>query len=107
MMRDILNFGPNWYLYNQTPKTRPWNCELTSSGKFKVGHISLTEFLDMAIEMCACCEMIHSGNRLVHGELRGDAFSYFPESRTVKLLNYGSVSSKYRTEIVGRLTLFI
>ncbi|KAK6612017.1 Two-component system protein A 1 [Botrytis cinerea] len=37
-----------------------------------------------------CLEILHHGQRLVHGEIRGDAFHMNAETGRVKLINFGS-----------------
>lgn len=71
------------------PEQIPWDRHKTSSGKHPFPNISLAEFLTFAIGACECCEMLHQNNRFVHGELRGDSFSYFRPSGQVMFLNFG------------------
>ncbi len=52
--------------------------------------ISLQHFLDFAIGATQCLEMIHHGQGIVHGEIRGDAFHYNVETNKVKLITFGS-----------------
>lgn len=52
--------------------------------------ISVERFLDFAIGAAQCLEMIHHGQGIVHGEIRGDAFHYNLETSQVKLLSFGS-----------------
>lgn len=87
-LREFLNFGPNWYRADEIPTLRTWRKEITASGVHAVGTIPLEKFLDFAIGAVQCCEMLHQGSRLVHGELRGDAFGM--QDGRVKLINFGS-----------------
>jgi len=89
-MRHIVNYGPNWFFFNQPPQTHPWDPSKTSSGLYPAGHVSIAEFLNIAIGACECLEMIHQGSEFVHGELRGDCFYYNRAENTVRLQNYGS-----------------
>lgn len=54
------------------------------------GHISLSIFLEFAIGAAQCLELMHHGLRTVHGEIREDAFYFNQETRTVKIINFGS-----------------
>ncbi|KAL2021123.1 hypothetical protein VTK56DRAFT_7429 [Thermocarpiscus australiensis] len=52
--------------------------------------VSLQCFLDFAIGAAQCLELIHHGQGIVHGEIRGDAFHYNIETNQVKLVSFGS-----------------
>ncbi|KAK1761348.1 Two-component system protein A [Echria macrotheca] len=52
--------------------------------------ISLERFLDFAIGATQCLEVIHHGQGIIHGEIRGDAFHYNVETNKVKLVSFGS-----------------
>lgn len=55
--------------------------------------VSLSVFLDFAIGASECLSLLHHGYhglRLVHGELRWDAFHFNRDSAAVRLINYGS-----------------
>lgn len=80
-----MDFGPAWY----------------RSGKVKdddhmgdnfplIELIPLPTFLDFAIGATECLEILHHGQRIVHGEIRGDAFHFNEEIGQVKLINFGS-----------------
>lgn len=94
-MRNIINMGPNWFFYNETPRTHTWDPTRTSSGLHPVGHIAVNEFLEVAIGACKCLEMIHQGSRFVHGELRGDSFFYDRAHGTMKIQNFGAGLRSY------------
>lgn len=87
-LRQYANFGPNWYHANESPLSTKWNAGMTACGKHEVGRMPIDKFLDFAIGATQCCEMLHQGSRLVHGELRGDAFTL--QNGKVKLINFGS-----------------
>ena len=55
-----------------------------------VEQIPLQTFLDFAVGATECLEILHHGQRVVHGEIRGDAFHMNLESGKVKLINFGS-----------------
>jgi signal transduction histidine kinase/predicted ATPase/CheY-like chemotaxis protein/serine/threonine protein kinase len=52
--------------------------------------ISLEHFLDFAIGASQCLEMIHHGQGVVHGEIRGDSFHFNLDTHKVKLTSFGS-----------------
>lgn len=77
---DIVEFGPNFY-----KATSP--AELESERNKQT---PLLTFLDFAIGASECCEILHHGHEMVHGELRGDAFHYNKDTGQVRLINFGS-----------------
>lgn len=77
---DIVEFGPNFY-----KATSP--AEL---GADRNKQTPLLTFLDFAIGASECCEILHHGHEMVHGELRGDAFHYNKDTGHVRLINFGS-----------------
>ncbi|TAQ86227.1 hypothetical protein B7494_g5445 [Chlorociboria aeruginascens] len=52
--------------------------------------VALMTFLDFAIGVIECIEILHHGQRIVHGEIRGDAFHMNETTGRVKLVNFGS-----------------
>jgi serine/threonine protein kinase len=52
--------------------------------------VSLSQFLPFAIGAAKCLEILHHQNRMVHGEVRGDAFHFHEQTGQVKLMNFGS-----------------
>lgn len=52
--------------------------------------ISLQTFLDFAIGAAQCLEILHHGQGIIHGEIRGDSFHYNIETNQVKLVSFGS-----------------
>ena len=78
-LRDIVEFGPNHY------EGMP-----SSPQSQRRAQVELLTFLNFAIGATECCELLHHGNEMVHGELRGDAFHYNGDTGTVKMLNFGS-----------------
>ncbi|TKA55682.1 hypothetical protein B0A55_13386, partial [Friedmanniomyces simplex] len=78
-LRDIADFGPN--CYSGTPE---------SPLSTRERQVSLLTCLEFAIGAVECCEILHHGHEIVHGELRGDAFHFNAETRLVKMINFGS-----------------
>jgi serine/threonine protein kinase len=52
--------------------------------------VPLQTFLDFAVGSCECLDILHHGQRIVHGEIRADAFHMNLETGRVKLINFGS-----------------
>ncbi|KAK5115572.1 hypothetical protein LTR62_001231 [Meristemomyces frigidus] len=78
-MRHLMEFGPNFY---QGSPASLW------SGR--EDRVELLTFLNFAIGAAECCEIMHHGNEVVHGELRGDAFHFNKDSGVVRMINFGS-----------------
>lgn len=72
-----------------------------SEGQSLHGHISLSTFLEFAIAATECLELMHHGLRVVHGEIRGDAFYFNQETRTVKIINFGSGPRSFENGLTG------
>ena len=70
-LRDLISFGPNWYSAKEEASERRSSHAGTSAVVKKT--MDLPDFLIFAIGAAACLEMLHQGNRLVHGEIRGDS----------------------------------
>lgn len=52
--------------------------------------VPLETFLDFAIGAAECLEILHHGQRIVHGEIRGDAFHMNQKTGRVRLISFGS-----------------
>ncbi|KUJ15514.1 HHK1, histidine kinase-group X protein [Mollisia scopiformis] len=52
--------------------------------------VPLQTFLDFAVGATECLEILHHGQRIVHGEIRGDAFHMNMMDGKVRLINFGS-----------------
>ena len=78
--------GPAWYHVRMVGDTLE-----SYRGSHKEDEpIPLEVFLDFAVGAAECLELLHNGQRLVHGEIRGDAFHMDLDAGTVKLINFGS-----------------
>ena len=82
-LRELVDFGPA-FLDHQQPVSQSARLERAD------GQISLSLFLDFAIGASECLEILHHGLRVVHGELRGDAFHFDRENGVVRIINFGS-----------------
>lgn len=89
-LREITNCGPNWYHATCVNPIDDWYPDLSATGGVPIGKVFLPTFMEFAIGAAECCEMLHQNARLVHGELRADAFHYHREQRKVRLINFGS-----------------
>ncbi|EGP86903.1 uncharacterized protein MYCGRDRAFT_72887 [Zymoseptoria tritici IPO323] len=78
-LSEVLEFGPNFYLSTSD-----------SSHVQRREQIELLTFLDFAIGTTECLEILHHGNDMVHGEIRGDAFHFNRDTRAVRMINFGS-----------------
>ncbi|KYK55260.1 ATPase-like, ATP-binding domain protein [Drechmeria coniospora] len=52
--------------------------------------ITLEYFLDFAIGAAQCLEILHHGQGIVHGEIRGDAFHFNADENKVRIISFGS-----------------
>lgn len=76
-----MNFGPKGQARSiKEGETSPESSE----------SISIATALDFAIGATECLELLHHGHRIVHGEIRGDAFHFDEKSGQVRLINFGS-----------------
>ena len=91
-LRELVDFGPASWNFGHQRFARPLSS--SGTGADNTGNqISLSVFLDFAIGATECLSLLHHGYhglRVVHGEIRGDAFHFNRENGTVKLINYGS-----------------
>lgn len=97
-LRDLVELGPNFY-YVDLP-TSP-----TSPGPLQAGRsfsrVPLKTFLDFAVGAVECCETLHHGSEIVHGELRGDAFHLNRETGVVRLINFGSGARSFENGLTS------
>lgn len=80
-----MDFGPAWYRSGNPG----FEGHLDETFTY-IEPIPLTTFLDFAIGATECLEILHHGQRIVHGEIRGDAFHFNEETGQVRLINFGS-----------------
>ena len=85
-LRELIDFGPDADdgVASNVPR------EAGARSSLKGAEVPLLEFLDFAVGAAECCAILHHGNRIVHGEIRGDAFHFNQETRVVKMVNFGS-----------------
>ncbi|KAM3075987.1 Chk1 protein kinase [Clarireedia jacksonii] len=83
----VIDYGPAWYKGRRVgDKHEAFRDESFSPGEV----MPLQTFLDFAVGATECLEILHHGQRIVHGEIRGDAFHMNADSGKVKLINFGS-----------------
>lgn len=96
-LRELVSFGPN--AYRGVAKRDSW--QLQNFAVKKGGETPLLTFLDFAIGAAECCEILHHGNRLVHGEIRGDAFFFDKMTGNVKMINFGSGTRSFENGLTS------
>lgn len=104
-LRDLSDFRPHWLPLDADEPIRHENLEIDNLNFGK--QISLLTFLDFAIGASECLELLHHGLRVVHGELRHDAFHFNQATGTVKFINFGSGPRSFENGLTstGWLTL--
>lgn len=98
-LRELVEFGPNFY--DATPHQEDDNplsprSEDPDRGQDLRSKVPLLLFLDFACGASYVLEVLH-GNEIVHGELRGDAFHFCKDTKSVKLINFGSGSRSFES----------
>ena len=82
----VIDYGPAFYLGRRVgDKHEAFRDDFTQTEP-----VPLQTFLDFAVGATECLEILHHGQRIVHGEIRGDAFHMNSETGRVKLINFGS-----------------
>jgi signal transduction histidine kinase/predicted ATPase/serine/threonine protein kinase len=95
-IRELVTLGSN--AYNSVYKNDDWtkkNIERADS------QIALSQFLDFAIGATRCLEILHHEIRMVHGEIRGDAFHFNGQTGRVKMLNFGSGTRSFENVLTS------
>ncbi|TVY38241.1 Two-component system protein A [Lachnellula subtilissima] len=82
----VIDYGPAWYTGRKVGDA----LEAFRNDFVPMEKVPLQTFLDFAIGATECLEILHHGQRIVHGEIRGDAFHMNLETGNVKLINFGS-----------------
>ncbi|KAH0558987.1 hypothetical protein GP486_004400, partial [Trichoglossum hirsutum] len=99
-LQELVNFGPAW----QGPTKLPESDASGRSTSLPLGEISISlpHFLDFAIGACECLELLHHGQGIVHGELRGDAFHFDVQNSAVRLVNFGSGARSFEHYLTSK-----
>lgn len=95
-LADLVDFGQTW-LRGRNERTLAKSEPSTSPRD----QVSLLTFLDFAVGATECMELLHHGLRVVHGELRADAFHFSQHTRVVKLVNFGSGSRAFENGLTS------
>lgn len=82
-----LDMGPNWY--RAYKKGDSYQSEHRSDFVLDPP-ITLEDFLDFAIGASRCLEILHHGQGIIHGEIRGDTFHFSAEDNNVRIATFGS-----------------
>lgn len=101
-MKELVEFGPN--PHPAQPPTSPISPRGTAPPSLfhkPADLLPIHLFLDFAIGSTECCEILHHGKELVHGELRGDAFHFSKDTRTVRLINFGSGARSFENGLTS------
>lgn len=85
-MSRVVDHGPAFYMGRKTEGKH----EIIQEDFFPKEMVPLQTFLDFAVGAAECLEILHHSQRIVHGEIRGDAFHYNELTGQVKLVNFGS-----------------
>lgn len=86
-MSKLIDLGPAFYFARKVEDR--W--EAVRKDDFRLDPpISLDNFLGFAIGTSQCLEMIHHGQGIVHGEIRGDTFHFNLDTHSVRLTSFGS-----------------
>jgi hypothetical protein len=96
-LRELIEFGPN--TYKGIAHRDSW--DIRALGSKQNTKIPLILFLTFAIGATECCEILHHGNRIVHGELREDAFHFNKEAGVVKMINFGSGARSFENGLTS------
>ena len=86
-LKDLLDLGPSYLAPRFSDGSDVFGKSDITDAQ---GQVSLSTFLDFAIGACECLELLHHGLRVIHGELRADAFHFNRDNGVVKLINFGS-----------------
>lgn len=84
---DVLDMGPAFYKARKEGDS--YHTYQTLDFNLKEP-ISLEHFLNFAIGAAQCLEMLHHGQGVVHGEIRGDAFHFNLQENKVRVASFGS-----------------
>ena len=100
-LKDLLDLGPAFLAPSFSDGTDVFGTRESQ------GQVSLSTFLDFAIGSSECLELLHHGLRVVHGELRADAFHFNRDNGVVRLINFGSGPRSLEHELTssGWITL--
>ncbi|KAG9246606.1 HHK1, histidine kinase-group X protein [Calycina marina] len=82
----VIDYGPAYYTFRKAGD----KLEIQEEDDNPLEVVPLETFLDFAIGATECLEILHNGQRIVHGEIRGDAFHMNKKTSRVRLISFGS-----------------
>ncbi|GME27354.1 Sensor histidine kinase response [Neofusicoccum parvum] len=91
-IRDLVDLGPAFY------RIAKWQAP---AGTKKSLQIPLQLFMQFATGASECLEILHNEKKLVHGEIRGDAFHFNQDTGVVRMLNFGSGSRSFENGLTS------
>ena len=94
----VLDLGPAFYF--ATKQNDRWEACQRQPPALEPP-ISLRNFLDFAIGAAQCLELIHHGQGIIHGEIRGDAFHFNIETGRVKLVSFGTGTRSFEHHLTS------
>jgi serine/threonine protein kinase len=85
-LHNVIDYGPAFYKgRNVGGDVEPYYEEPTP-----LIPIPLQTFMDFAVGATECLEILHHKERIVHGEIRGEAFHLCEDTGKIRLMNFGS-----------------
>ncbi|KAH7064690.1 putative histidine kinase HHK1p [Macrophomina phaseolina] len=90
-IRDLVDLGPAFY------RIVKWQAPTGT----KSVQIPLQLFMQFATGAAECLEILHNEKKLVHGEIRGDAFHFNQQTGEVRMLNFGSGSRSFENGLTS------
>jgi serine/threonine protein kinase len=100
-MQELVEFGPSPRRAHLPTSPLSPHADPEPELRLDPENLSIGLFLDFAIGATECCEILHHSRELVHGELRGDAFHFSKEHRTVRLINFGSGARSFENGLTS------
>ena len=104
-LHDLLDFERRWFPFEnkgRNPITSSIEqVEKPGDDVCSPDELSLLTFLDFAIGASECLELLHHGLRVIHGEIRGDAFYFNQEVLDVKIINFGSGNRSFENGLTS------
>ncbi|KAB2575560.1 Sensor protein GacS [Lasiodiplodia theobromae] len=91
-IRDIVDLGPAFY------RIAKWQAP---AGTKTAMQIPLQLFMRFATGASKSLEILHNNKKLVHGEIRGDAFHFNQETGEVRMLNFGSGTRSFENGLTS------
>lgn len=89
------------------PKCIPLNSSFSAMGEYDEGtQTPIAVFLDFAINACDCLQHLHHGQKIIHGEIRGDTFHFNHVTGVVKLFHSGNGAGSFDNILGGRWVSF-